>query len=87
MFKFLVITSHITDKAYAISRTLADCHDIANLFANTCTNTSQPINLSTHIGATVSCTGLMRCPGGTSEFDFTASSPCRWQRKLCVTCS
>ena len=67
---------------YAIGRTLSECEEVAALFDNTCNSTSTPIDLSTHSGESVSCSGTMRCPDQSGE-----SSSCTWTRKLCVTCS
>ena len=34
------------------------------------------------------CTGTMPCPGSTSgRKEYSSSSPCTYNRKLCVTCS
>jgi hypothetical protein len=88
MYKFAVALSVFATEAYAIGRTLADCKAVAALFDNTCDVTANtPITFSTHTGANVSCTGTMRCPGGTTKATFSEASPCTWKRKLCVTCS
>ena len=88
MFKFAVSLSLFVSEAFAIGRSLADCKKVAALFDNTCDVTANtPITFSSHTGATMSCTGTMRCPGGKSKVTFSAESPCTWQRKLCVTCN
>ena len=35
----------------------------------------------------MSCTGEMRCPGGSGSSTYTSGNPCTFTRKLCVTCS
>ena len=40
-----------------------------------------------HEGKEVTCTGEMYCPGSDSLILYTDESPCKWKRKLCVTCS
>ena len=88
MLKFALSLIFFTSEAYALGRTLADCKQVAALFDNTCDVTANtPFTFSTHIGSTVSCTGTMRCPNGTTKTTYTAASPCTWQRKLCVTCT
>ena len=37
-------------------------------------------------GIDVSCTGVMRCPGSSGSATYTSSSPCTYERKLCVSC-
>ena len=66
---------------------LADCEAYASMFDNTCTSTSTPVDMATHVGKEVSCTGEMRCPGSSSLTLYTDGNPCTWNRKLCVTCS
>jgi hypothetical protein len=88
MLKFALSLSAFATEAYAIGRTYADCLKVAALFDNTCDVTANtPITFSSHTGATMSCTGTMRCPSGSTKATFTAASPCTYQRKLCVTCS
>ena len=62
--------------------TLAKCQEVANLFDNTCSDTTTPIDFSTHAGSSMTCTGENLCPNGSGT-----STPCTWTRKLCVTCS
>ena len=87
MFKFSSALLLIANQAYAYSQSLADCLAAAALFDNTCTNNT-PVTDWTK-GASVSCTGAMRCPGAANGFTLTysASSPCTFTRVLCVTCS
>ena len=61
--------------------TLASCNSVAALFDNTCSSAG------VDDGATVSCTGEMRCPGTSGSATYTDSSPCTFTRKLCVTCA
>ena len=70
----------------SIGRTLADCQAVAALFDNTCDGTG-PIDLSTHEGAQMSCTGQMMCPDGSGSQLYTEDNPCTFTRKLCATCS
>ena len=72
-------------------RTLADCNAFASLFDNTCSSNSsgepQVMDLANDAGVNVNCTGAMRCPGSSGESTYTSSSPCTFERKLCVSCS
>jgi hypothetical protein len=44
--------------------------------------------MASHSGETLTCTGTMACPNGSSgRKEYTSSSPCQFTRKLCVTCS
>ena len=38
-------------------RTLQDCIQVASMFDNTCDSTETPIDLTTHAGLEVSCSG------------------------------
>jgi len=77
------------------STDLAGCREFSALFDNTCRNDSSgyPAAVSDFANAdaadkdTMSCTGTMRCPNTTSEGTYTSSSPCSFERKLCVSCS
>jgi hypothetical protein len=87
MAKFLeVISGYDLSGSSSIGRTLADCERIASLFDNTCSSTSEPIDWSSHVGETMSCTGQMMCPGGDGSEFYTTENPCQFERKLCVTC-
>jgi hypothetical protein len=77
----------LTLNVNAVGSSLSECKMIASLFDNTCSSTTQPIDFKTHVGETISCTGEMHCPGATGSGVFSATNPCTWQRKLCVTCS
>ena len=70
-------------------RSLADCQAFALNFDNTCptvSNVTQEMDLANDSGLTVSCTGVMRCPGTSGEATYTSSNPCTYERKLCVSC-
>ena len=83
---FLILTEF--QSANAIGRTLADCLATASMFDNTCSSINAPIAFVNHEGEVMSCSGLQRCPGGSTATTFgTGSQACSWQRKLCVTCS
>ena len=69
-----------------IGRTLADCQYVASLFDSTCDSLDTPIDISTHEGAQMSCTGQMMCPDGSGSKTYTEADPCTFTRKLCVTC-
>ena len=43
-------------------------------------------SIADHAGAQMSCTGDIRCPGASGSATYTASNPCTFTRKLCVTC-
>ena len=89
MYKFGVAISIIATEAYGLGRTMADCLAVAAKFDNTCdVIANTPLTtFSSHAGSTMSCTGTMRCPGGSTKATYSTGSPCTWQRKLCVTCS
>ena len=89
MYKFGVAISIIATEAYGLGRTMADCLAVAAKFDNTCDVTANtPLTtFSSHAGSIMSCTGTMRCPGGTTKAIYTTASPCTWKRKLCVTCA
>ena len=81
----IIISSFLIYQVQSYGRSLGDCQAVAAMFDNTCSSTSA-ITLSSHSGQTMSCSGEMRCPEGNSLQTFTATSPCTWTRKLCVTC-
>ena len=70
-----------------IGQSMQDCHDIASQFDNTCDISLGPIDFSTYVGETMSCSGQMRCPNGDGSQYYDSDSPCTFERKLCVTCS
>jgi len=76
----------LSTKVAAIGRTLQDCLSVAAMFDNTCSSTSTPITFAEHAGSSMSCVGEMYCPGSTGKYNFNASNPCKFTRKLCVTC-
>ena len=84
MQQFLDAVSVSTPRV-GIGRTLADCQAIAAKFDNTCDGTA-PIDLSTHAGEVMTCTGQMMCPDGSGSVLYTDDSPCTFTRKLCATC-
>ena len=47
-------------------------------------STQGPIEMKKHAGAFMNCTGKMMCPEGSGSFNFTASQPCLFTRKLKV---
>ena len=59
---------------------LASCWEVASLFDNTCDGVNDDN------GEEMSCTGAMKCPGTSKEQIYTTESPCKFTRKLCVTC-
>ena len=70
-------------------RSLSDCQAFALNFDNTCSvsnGVTQEMDLANDAGVDVSCTGVMRCPGTSGEATYTSSSPCTYERKLCVSC-
>lgn len=77
-----------TSRNLAVANSLNDCQITASLFDNTCTSTTSQISFANVPSKQMSCTGQMRCPGSsdTSLKTYTTSSPCRYSRKLCVTC-
>ena len=85
---FTVATVLASQVAAAIpGNTLADCEAFAATFANTCSSTSTAVTLSSHAGADLECTGnSVRCPGGDGAKNYTDQDPCKFTRKLCVTC-
>ena len=76
-----------TQVATPIGTTLADCNTVASLFDNTCDISQGAVDLSTHAGAEMSCSGQVMCPNGDGSQTYTTESPCTFTRKLCVTCS
>lgn len=84
--KFFEVISAATPQTIGIGRSLTDCQYIASLFDNTCDSLSTPINLDSHSGSPMSCSGQMMCPGGDGSQLYTESNPCEFTRKLCVTC-
>ena len=72
--------------ALGIGRTLADCQSVASLFDNTCDSLSTPVDLDSHAGELMSCTGKMMCPEGSGSETYTDENPCTFTRKLCATC-
>ena len=76
-----------TPSTVGIGRTLDDCKTVAALFDNTCDSLTTAIDLDSHSGEGMSCTGQMRCPGGNGSQTYTSSNPCTWTRKLCATCT
>ena len=89
MYRFGVAISIIATEAYGLGRTMADCLAVAAKFDNTCDVTANtPLTtFSSHAGSIMSCTGTMRCPGGSTSSTYTSDNKCKWSRKLCVTCS
>lgn len=75
-----------TSTSVGIGRTIADCQAIAAMYDNTCDSLDTPVDMQTHAGAQMSCTGQMRCPDGEGSEYFTEENPCIYTRKLCVTC-
>ena len=97
MLKFSASLLYFAAQAYGLGRDLATCWKVAALFDNTCpkgTLINTYADPSLIPSATVSCTGSLMCPctgaacplGGTKPVTYTASSPCKWERQLCVTC-
>ena len=70
-----------------IGRTVEDCQAIAAMYDNTCDSLEIPVDMETHAGAQMSCTGQMMCPDGDGSVLYTEENPCIYTRKLCVTCS
>ena len=67
---------------------LTECLNFASNFDNTCSgDLTAPIDLATHSGEVISCTGIIPCPGSDRRTSYTSANPCTWVRKLCVTCS
>ena len=58
-----IATILLAAQARAVQNSLDDCKAVAALFDNTCSSTTSPIDLDTHSGETMSCTGEMKCPG------------------------
>ena len=83
-FETITGTTQVTTP---IGRTLADCQTVASLFDNTCDTSAGAVDLATHAGAEMSCSGQMRCPNGSGSQLYTESDPCTFTRKLCVTCT
>lgn len=69
-----------------IGRTLDDCRAIAAMYDNTCDGES-PVDMETHTGMQMSCTGQMMCPDGDGSVLYTEENPCTFTRKLCATCA
>ena len=86
--KFVIAVAGTASLAQAAipGRTLADCEAVAARFDNTCSGGNPLSSFSGHSGADMSCTGSIRCPGGSGTQTYTSSNPCTWTRKLCVTC-
>ena len=70
------------------SADLSGCQSFARTFDNTCRKESNgnavPVGDYTAWAstdqATVTCTGEMRCPGGSGSQTFTSQSPCTFTR-------
>ena len=81
MLKFSTSLLLFATQAYGLGRTLSDCLTVAALFDNTCTSTTTQISSITNVPSIeMSCSGSMRCPGGTSLLTYTTSNPCKWSR-------
>ena len=75
----LIAAIYLASKANAALNSLSDCLAVAALFDNTCSSTTSPIDLETHNGETMSCTGTMSCPGSSEKQQtFTSGSPCEF---------
>jgi len=83
---FLEVISETTASSIGIGRTLADCQYVASLFDSTCNSLDTPVDLNSHVGAEMQCSGQMMCPGGDGSQLYTTDDPCIFTRKLCVTC-
>ena len=74
---------------------LKGCQAFAKTFDNTCRKDrdGNPVAVANFLKwdsqdvDQMSCKGRIRCPEAQGEEDFTDSNPCRWNRKLCVSCS
>ena len=54
-------------EAQTLGRTLTDCRAFAAKFDNTCDPNGSPIDMTVNAdNETMSCTGIMACPGSTS---------------------
>ena len=52
---------------------LGDCLSFANKFDNTCSSLQSPVNLASHSGSRMECTGDdIRCPAASGKSDYTS---------------
>ena len=54
---FLEIIKGLSPSNGVIGRTLADCQAVAAMFDNTCDISQGAVDLTSHVGAKMSCTG------------------------------
>jgi len=95
LMSIIVLALAISQAEAALPTTdLAGCQAFAKTFDNTCgkdgSGNPEPVanykSWDAGDKASMSCTGDIRCPGGSGSSTYTSGSPCTFERALCVSC-